>query len=75
MKTKTLKFVFSIILFFSLFTAKAMGYNPYVNTYVISYIKCKVDKDCHDEIIARDWKFRYVSVDQVICQNDWCRVI
>jgi hypothetical protein len=68
MKNKTLKYVFSIILFFSLFTTKAMR-SPF------SYIECEVDKDCHDAITAKDMEYLKASGVKLICQNRWCRVI
>jgi hypothetical protein len=70
MRTKTLKFVFSIILFFSLFTTNAMR-----SPHPVSYIECEVDKDCLEAIIVEDMEFLKASGDQVICQNGWCRTI
>jgi hypothetical protein len=70
--TKTLKFVSTIILFFSLFlTTKAIPINS------IPYRKCKVVQDCYDsfDLIAEDLEFLKGHGKQVVCQSGLCRII
>jgi hypothetical protein len=66
METKTLKFVFSIILFFSLFlTTKAMR-----SAFPLSDNECEDHKDCDDAIFDEEMKF--LKGDQTICQDGRC---
>jgi hypothetical protein len=68
--TKILKFVSTIILFFSLLlTTKA--FPKHISG---RFMKCEVVKDCYDELFGTMESYN-ARGKQVICKNGLCRIV
>jgi hypothetical protein len=68
--TKTLMFVFAIILFFSRFhTTKTVD-----NNFRHELVTCKVDKDCYDQA-SKFVEFLKTHGRYLICDKGVCRLI
>jgi hypothetical protein len=67
--TKTIKFISTMIIFFSLFLTTVPNSIPYK--------KCEVVNDCYEEFdfVADDLEFLKSHGKQVVCQNGFCRII
>jgi hypothetical protein len=63
--TKTLKFIFTIILFLSLFHT----------TNVVSYRECKVDENCYEVFIVEDKEFLEFIKWRIMCLGGFCKAV